>query len=72
MAGSHITEQHIAKSQGFVQLELLNMTPYKPQAYDLHQNYELDSLKNLKDLNILSKKDDATNNVTKPAISVLN
>ena len=40
------------------------MTPYKPQACDLHQNYKLDSLNNFKDLNILSKTDDVRNNVT--------
>ena len=49
------------------------MTPYKPHIYDLPQNYELDSLDNFKDLKILSKVDDVTNNVTNtPDTKVLN
>ena len=49
------------------------MTPYKPQACDLTQNYELDSLVNFKDLNILSKTNDVTNNVINtPATNVFN
>ena len=40
------------------------MRPYKAQVCDLPQNYELDSLKNFKNLNILSKMDNITNNVT--------
>jgi len=53
MAGSHITEQHTLEYQGSVQPELLNMTSYKPLAYELPQNYQLDSPNNLKDLNML-------------------
>ena len=49
------------------------MTLYEPQAGDLPQNYKLDSLNNFKDLNILSKTDDVTNNVPNtPAIDILN
>ena len=40
------------------------MTPYEPQAYDLPQNYQLDYPNNFKDLNILSKTDNDTDNVT--------
>ena len=73
MTGSHITEQHKFESLGSVQPELLNLTPYKPQVYVLHQNYQLDLLNNFKYLNILSNKDNVTNNVTKtPATNVLN
>ena len=39
MAGSHITEHHTVEFQGSVQPELLNMTLYEPQGYDLPQNY---------------------------------
>ena len=49
------------------------MTPYEPQAYDSPQNYQLDSPNNFKDLEILSKTDDDTDNVTNtPDINVLN
>ena len=49
------------------------MTPYKPYAYDSSQNYELDSLDNFKDRNILSKVNDVMNNVANtPAIDILN
>ena len=64
MAGNHITEQHIHEYQGPVQPELLNMTPYEPQAYYLPQNYQLDSPNNFKVLNILLKTDNVTNKVT--------
>ena len=39
MAGSNITEQHTHAHQGPIPPEPLNVTPNKPQAYDLHQNY---------------------------------
>ena len=72
MAGSHITEQHTHKYQGPVLSELLNVAPNKPQAYDLPQNHQLDFLNKLKDLNILSKMDIVTNNVTNtPATNFL-
>ena len=73
MAGSHITEQHTFKFLGSVQPELLNMTSYEPQADDSPQNYELDSLDNFKDWNILLKVNDVMNNgANKPAIDILN
>ena len=73
MTGSHITEQHTFEFRGYVQPELLNMTPYEPQVCDLPRNYELDSLDNFKDLNILSKTDNDTDNVTNtPDTNVLN
>ena len=73
MTGSCITEQRIFKFQGSVQPELLNMTPYKPHAYDLPQSYELDSLDNSKDLNILSKPKNVTNKVANTsATNILN
>ena len=59
MARSHITELHTHKCEEFVPPELLNMVPNEPQAYDLAQNYQLDSLNESKDLTILLK----TNNV---------
>ena len=72
MAESHITEQHTLEYQKPVPLELLSMTPNKPQAYDLPQNYQLDSPNKFKDLNILSKTDNVANNVTNtPASDVL-
>ena len=37
--GGIITEQHTFKVQEHIQPELLNMTPYKPQAYDSPQNH---------------------------------
>ena len=64
MAGSHITDHHTHKGQEPVPSKLLNMTPNKPQAYDLPQNYQLDSSNKFNDLNILSKTDNVTNNVT--------
>ena len=64
MTGNHITEHHTLKFRGSVQPELINMTPYTPQAYISPQHYQLDSPNNLKDLNILSKIDDDTDNVT--------
>ena len=49
------------------------MTPYKPQAYNWAQKYQLDSTNNFKNLNILSKTDDVTNNVLNtPVTDVLN
>ena len=49
------------------------MTPYKPKAYDLPQNYQLDYPNIFKDLNILSKTDDNTDNLTNiPDTDVLN
>ena len=73
MVGTHITEQHSLEYQESVQLELLNMAPYEPHTCDLPQNYQLDFLNNFMDLNILSKTDDVTNNVTNtPAVNVLN
>ena len=72
MTESQITEQHTLKYQGSIQPELLDMTPYKPQAYDSPQNYQLDSPNNLKDLKILSKSDNVTNNIMNtPATDVL-
>ena len=64
MVSSCITEQDTFEFQGSIQPELLNMTPYKPHVCHLPQNYGLDSLDNFKDLNILSKVDNVTNNVT--------
>ena len=74
MAGSHITEQHTLEFWESLKLELLNMIPYKPQVYDLPQNYLLDSSNNFKDLNILlSKRDNDTDNVTNtPNTNILN
>ena len=73
MTGSHITEQHIFDFRGSVQPELLNMTPYKPPVCDLSQKYELDLLDNFKDLNILLKANNVTNNVANtPATNILN
>ena len=72
MAGSHITEHYTLEFRRSVQPELLSMTPYKPQAYDSPQNYQLDSPNNFKVLNILSKSEDDTDNVTNtPNIDVL-
>ena len=72
MTDSRITEQHTFECRGSVQPKLLNITPYKPQACDSSQKYELDSLNNFKNLNILSNTDDVTNNITNtPAINVL-
>ena len=49
------------------------MTSYKPHIDDLPQNYELDFLDNFKDLYILSKVNNITNNVANiPAIDILN
>ena len=49
------------------------MTPYKPYAYDSSQNYELDSLDNFKDLNILSMANNVANKVANtPATNILN
>ena len=64
MADIHITEQHSFEFQGFIQPELLNMTPYKPQAYDFSQNFQLNSPNNFKDLNILLTTNNVTVNVT--------
>ena len=73
MTGSHITEQHTLEYQGPVPPELLNITPNKPPAYDSPRNNQLDSPNNFKDLDILSKTDNITNNVLNiPAIDVLN
>ena len=69
IVGSHNTKQHTHKYQGFVPPELLNVTPNKPQAYDLPQNYQLDSPNKFKDLNISSKMDNVTNNVTNTPIT---
>ena len=64
MTSSHITEQHTHKYQGPVPPELLNVTPNKPQSYDLHQNYQLDSPKQFKGSNILPKTCNVTKNVS--------
>ena len=73
IAGSHITEQHTFEIRGSVQPELLNMTPYKPHTGDSPQNYEFDSLGHFKDLNILLKAKNVTDNVTNtPATDILN
>ena len=47
MTDSHITERHTLELRGSIQPELLNMTPYEPQAYDSPQNYQLYSPKQL-------------------------
>ena len=48
------------------------MTPYKPHADDLPPDYELDSLENFKDQNILSKTNNVTQNVANtPATNIL-
>ena len=72
IAGTHITEHLTFESQGPVPPELLSMTPNEPQAYDLSQNYQLDSLKFFEVSTILSKTDHVTNNVTNtPATNIL-
>ena len=73
MVGSHIKKQYTFKFQGFVQPELLKMTPYKPYTSDLPHNYELYSLDNFKDWNILWKANDGTSKVAMtPATHILN
>ena len=49
------------------------MTPYEPHTCDSPQNYELDSMYNSKDLNILLKGNDVTNDVADaPTTNILN
>ena len=57
--GSHITDLHMHKCEELVSPELLNVVSNEPQAYDLAQNYQLDSSNKSKDSNISLK----TNNV---------
>ena len=61
MVGSHITEQYTLKFRSSDQHELLNMTTYKPRTDDLSWNYDLDSLDNFNNWNMLFKVNNTTN-----------
>ena len=73
MASGQVTKQHTFKFRGSVQPELLNMIPYKPQAYDLPQDYQLDTQNKFKDQDILLKTNNVIDNVINtPNTDILN